>query len=652
MNRVYPWSAVVGQERVKLALTLCAIDPAIGGVLIHGSRGMAKTTLARALGELMPGPFVELPLGASEERVTGTLDLDAALRGDGVSFAPGLLARAHQGVLYVDEVNLLADHLVDLLLDAAASGRNVVERDGISHAHAARFVLIGSMNPDEGELRPQLLDRFGLCAPAGAKLEPAERIEIVSRRLAFERDPEAFTALHASAHEEWRRRAVAARARIERMAFDPRIAERVAMRCSEASVEGVRADLAMLRAARAHAAWCQRTEIRDADLDAVAELALAHRRAAASPFDAAPPPNGPKRRSDTPRDELRDFGRPGDRMDASGRSPDHASPLPKPQEPSRSSPSAAESSGSRAAQGAPGPSGAALPDASATSRERASHAASEGDRATDGAIAPVPMAPPLPHELALPTPTPHSAAAWRRTDHERPRGEAEPGRSSGESRGAIDWFATLLRATAPKRADLRFRARSPLFRHLLVLAVDCSASMLRGGALAEAKRAVRAIGRSARQRGTCKALVSFQGSGARLESAPKMARGALGRALARLGAGGGTPLRGALETALTLASNTQLCMRRTSKRLVLFTDGRSRDPIDDLASELRRQRVETWVIDCERGFVRLGLCTRLVEVLGATALTLDALAASAPRSTPDSSPERVPQRAVRTFAAQ
>src|SRR5688572_16794232 len=190
MSRVFPWSAVIGQERLKTALLLCAIDPAIGGVLIRGPRGVAKTTLARAFAELLPGRFVELPLGATEERVTGTLDLGKALAHGTVHFSPGLLARAHEGVLYVDEVNLLPDALVDLLLDAAASGRNVIERDGISHSHDARFVLLGTMNSEEGELRPQLADRFGLCADAAADLRPSERTEIALQRLEYERDPE------------------------------------------------------------------------------------------------------------------------------------------------------------------------------------------------------------------------------------------------------------------------------------------------------------------------------------------------------------------------------------------------------------------------------------------------------------------------------
>jgi len=170
----YPFSAVVGQDQAKLALLLAALEPAIGGVLLRGEKGTAKTTLARGLAVLLPGhaPFVDLPVGATEDRVVGSIDVTAALTGGVVRFAPGLLAAAHGGVLYVDEVNLLPDHLVDVLLDVAASGRNRVEREGVSHAHDANFVLVGSMNPEEGELRPQLLDRFGLCVDVVSHDEP------------------------------------------------------------------------------------------------------------------------------------------------------------------------------------------------------------------------------------------------------------------------------------------------------------------------------------------------------------------------------------------------------------------------------------------------------------------------------------------------
>ncbi|MET0410847.1 MAG: ATP-binding protein, partial [Polyangiaceae bacterium] len=251
MSRVFPFSAVVGQERLKLALILCAIDPSIGGVLVRGPRGVAKTTLARGFAQLLSGAFVELPLGATEERVTGTLDLAQALGERRVAFAPGLLARAHDGALYVDEVNLLPDALVDLLLDAATSGVNVVERDGVSHSHPARFVLIGTMNPEEGELRPQLLDRFGLCVSAEQAFAPEERARIVLTRLEFERDPAAFDARFASDQRALSQRCRQARELAPSIELAGPALARVSELCHAAGVDGVRADLAMLRAARA-----------------------------------------------------------------------------------------------------------------------------------------------------------------------------------------------------------------------------------------------------------------------------------------------------------------------------------------------------------------------------------------------------------------
>ncbi|NVZ24446.1 AAA family ATPase [Pseudomonas gingeri] len=289
----FPLSAVVGADALKLALCLTAIDPKIGGVLIEGPRGMAKSTLARGLADLLAsGQFVTLPLGATEERLVGTLDLDAALGEGRAQFSPGVLAKADGGVLYVDEVNLLADHLVDLLLDVAASGTNLVERDGISHRHAARFVLIGTMNPEEGELRPQLLDRFGLNVALSGQPLPGERGQIIRRRLDFDNDPQAFCEQWEQQQQVLRQRCEQARALLPAIALDDQALAEITERCFAAGVDGLRADLVWLRAARAHAAWRGGQRIAEEDIEAVAEFALRHRRRESPPSAPASNPAG------------------------------------------------------------------------------------------------------------------------------------------------------------------------------------------------------------------------------------------------------------------------------------------------------------------------------------------------------------------------
>ena len=275
----FPFSAVVGQAEARLALLLAAVDPGIGGVLLRGDKGAAKSTLARGLAGLLPGgaPFVELPLGATEDRVLGTLDIKAALTGGETQFRPGLLAAAHGGVLYVDDVNLLPDHLVDVLLDVAASGVNLVERDGVSHAHAARFVLVGSMNPEEGELRPLLLDRFGLSVEITAPTDPLQRAEVVRRRLTHDAGgrvggAEGDIVLRA-------RLAASMPADLPDTVVD--FACRLAV---SVGAEGLRADLVLCRAAAAFAGWEGRSVATAADVERVASVALGH-RSRRRPFD-------------------------------------------------------------------------------------------------------------------------------------------------------------------------------------------------------------------------------------------------------------------------------------------------------------------------------------------------------------------------------
>ena len=284
----YPFSAIVGHDRLRLALLLCAVRPEIGGVLIRGEKGTAKSTAVRALAHVLTSvdgaSLVELPIGATEDRVVGSLDLQKVLRDGEHAFSPGLLARAHGGVLYVDEVNLLHDHLVDVILDAAAMGRVHVERDGVSHSHEARFVLIGTMNPEEGELRPQLLDRFGLTVDVQASRDVDVRAEVIRQRMAFEADPDRFAERYAEADAELARRVAAARVSVDAVRLPDNELRRIAALCAAFDVDGMRADLVVARTAVAHAAWRGADEVSEEDIRVAAELALPHRRRR-DPFD-------------------------------------------------------------------------------------------------------------------------------------------------------------------------------------------------------------------------------------------------------------------------------------------------------------------------------------------------------------------------------
>ncbi|MHA7839674.1 MAG: magnesium chelatase ATPase subunit I [bacterium] len=316
MRAVFPFSAIVGQDEMKLALLIAAIDPAIGGVLVFGDRGTGKSTAVRGLAgllprmravtgcayhcdpedrggscaacrdgdaartsksRLMPVPVVDLPLGATEDRIVGALDLERALTEGVKAFEPGLLARANRGFLYIDEVNLLEDHLVDLLLDVAASGENVVEREGLSVRHPARFVLVGSGNPEEGELRPQLLDRFGLSVEIETPRELEVRVEVVRQREAFEQDPAAFTARWKRKEAALRRRLAAARKRLPSVGVEDTTREQVARLCMGLGTDGLRGELVMMRAARALAALDGDERVQEAHLRRIAPPALRHR---------------------------------------------------------------------------------------------------------------------------------------------------------------------------------------------------------------------------------------------------------------------------------------------------------------------------------------------------------------------------------------
>jgi magnesium chelatase subunit I len=314
MAKPFPFTAIVGQDEMKRALLVAAVDPTIGGVLIFGDRGTGKSTAVRALAQLLPPmkavegcpyhcdpgrpaaacehcqrqgaklkshlipvPVVDLPLGATEDRVVGALDIERALAHGEKAFEPGLLARAHRGFLYIDEVNLLEDHLVDLLLDVAASGENLVEREGLSIRHPARFVLVGSGNPEEGELRPQLLDRFGLSVDVRTPTDIAMRVEAVKRRDAFDRDPEGFHAQYAGDEERLRKKITAAKKLLPTVDVADDVRRQVAELCVALGTDGLRGELTLLRAARSVAALEKCATATMAHVKAIAMPALRHR---------------------------------------------------------------------------------------------------------------------------------------------------------------------------------------------------------------------------------------------------------------------------------------------------------------------------------------------------------------------------------------
>ncbi|MGB3332055.1 MAG: ATP-binding protein, partial [Mycobacterium sp.] len=382
MQQLYPFPAVLGGDPdapgglddMALALVLSAISPGIGGVLIRGEKGTAKSTLVRALAQVLPpidvlagdrfssdpaeanplspdGPFpsdapvetrpvrlVELPVGATEDRVVGSIHLERALSSGTVDFEPGLLARANRGILYVDEVNLLADHLVDLLLDAAAMGRLTVERDSVSITHAARFVIVGTMNPEEGELRPQLLDRFGLTVEVSAPRDPVLRAEAVRRRLAFDADPEGFAENYAEAEEGLRARIRQAQELLPQVALTDAALVKIGEICAAFDVDGLRGDIVCARTAVAHAAWQGRDAVNIEDLRVAARLALPHRRRR-KPFDAPgldeteldellpPEDSGPEPDPDGPGPDGPEPEGPPDRGDGAP-SPEQSGPAP------------------------------------------------------------------------------------------------------------------------------------------------------------------------------------------------------------------------------------------------------------------------------------------------------------------------------------
>jgi len=684
----YPFAAIVGMPDLKLALLLNAVSPAIGGVLVRGEKGTAKSTVVRGLGELLPpvrvvrgcrfscdpaapdpdcpdGPhppgapehvrpakLAELPVGATEDRLVGSLDIERALSEGVTAYEPGVLAAAHRGLLYVDEVNLLHDHLVDLLLDAAALGVSYVEREGVSVRHAARFLLVGTMNPEEGELRPQLLDRFGLTVEVAASRDPDERAEVVRRRLAYEADPGGFAARFAADSRRAAADVAAARARLPHVVLPDAALRQICAVCGRFGVDGMRADLVTARAAIALAAWHGRAEVTVDDIRQAARLALPHRRRR-DPFDApgldeqeledalSQPPPGPPGSPDPPE--------PPDPPDPPGDGPG----TPDSQAPSGHQ---GNNGQGKDADNDPGPAGQGPAPEPAAGREAAAdqHAATDHDAERTWAGSPpgtgpdpVPAPPPFRARL-LTVPGMGAGALGRRSPAYTPTGRTIGARRPSGRPAALHLPATL-RAAAPSQPGRKRRAGSapqPGFiltpndlreavhvgreGNLVLFTVDASGSMAARPRMRAAKGAVLSLLLDAYQRRDKVGMVTFRADGAELVLPPTSSVEAGARRLATLATGGRTPLAAGLARSAEVLAAEKIRDPARRPLLVIVTDGRATRGTDaDLArATAMLAGAAAVVVDCETGPIRLGLAGALAGRLGAALVSLEDLPAA------------------------
>lgn len=681
MPHQYPFSAVLGcaaddLDDMGLALVLTAISPEIGGVLVRGEKGTAKSTAVRALAAVLPpieaydgdrfsidpadpaasspdGPFsdaeivtrpvrlVELPVGATEDRVLGSVHLERALSHGKVEYEPGLLALSHRGLLYVDEVNLLHDHLVDLLLDAAAMGRVSVERDGVSVDYAARFVLIGTMNPEEGELRPQLLDRFGLTVEVAAPRDPALRAEVVRRRMAYDADPAGFTARYAAEETALTVRVEDARDRLSKVRLTEPGLVKIAEVCAAFEVDGLRADIVTARTALAHAAWAGHDEVTRADIRRAALLALPHRRRR-NPFDA------PGLDEDLLDRILGDEELPPEPPEGSAPAdPDPAETPAADTEPSSDEEPAQSDEGGAEDEVHEGPEAPAGADDCADADADASPASGAPGSVVGAGTAYRPKL------LTV-------AGVGAGTAGRRSRAVADSGRRIGArpGRSGSVHLVETLKAAAGKQAergpasaradirgeDLRIAVREGREANLVLFCVDASGSMAARRRMAEVKTAVLSLLLDAYRRRDKVGLVTFRGDGAELVLPPTHSVDIAAARLEELPAGGRTPLAEGLLEAGRVLERERLRDPNLRPLLVVVTDGRAtggRDAVPralQAADHVAGLGVASIVVDGESGPLRLGLATRVAahlraEHLSVAEVSADALAASVRRGT-------------------
>jgi magnesium chelatase subunit D len=660
MPAIFPFTAIVGQEKMKMALILNAISPQIGGVLIRGERGTAKSTAARALAALLPqiavvadcpfncNPdqpealcddcrdrvergeelpiahrrtrFVDLPVSATEDRVVGTLDIELAIKRGERHFEAGVLAAANRGLLYVDEINLLDDHVVDLLLDSAAMGVNVVEREGISFSHPARFILVGTMNPEEGELRPQLLDRFSLCVEIKGIADPQARVEILERCVQFEQDPEGFREEWEPREEQLSREIARARELLPEVRYEPRNLLIIAELMANLSVDGHRPDIVILKTALAHAAFAGRRRINETDILAAAELALPH-RLKRQPFQ------------EETELELQDLK---EKLTQVGTELAHQSAPPSLETPN---------STSEISTTPVGETNAATP----LKGHQADPMPLSHIRQADTPVSTGPTFKPRRVETPLDRLTRNKAGKRSFTKTERKRGRYVQSRPANGQSDDIAFDATL-RYAAPHQIhrqsgnlalaiaddDLQRKVRVRRAANLVLFVVDASWSMAAAERMVATKGAIMSLLNDAYQRRDQVGLVVFQKNEARLILPPTSSVELAQKALQDIPVGGKTPLSSGLLLAYRVCQRELQRNHEVMPLIILLTDGAGNVSMTDLpaqdealkmADRIQRSEIRSVVINMEHNSFDRGLAQHLADALGAPCYTLQELKA-------------------------
>lgn len=599
---LYPFSAIVGQDKLKKALLLCAINPGIGGVLIKGEKGTAKSTAVRGLTQVMPPsaqtgepvPFVDLPLGASEDRVLGSLDIEAILSDKTKKLLPGLLASAHEGVLYIDEVNLLADHLVDVLLDVAASGVNTVQREGLSVSHPAKFVLIGTMNPEEGNLRPQFLDRFGLMVEVEAQTDVQARTEVVRRRIAFESDPTAFVSRWLGSQKIVEKQITEARRLLPLVQMPDGLLKMISQLCIEWGVGSLRADIVLYKTAITLAALNSRQIVTPGDIREGADLALLHRKGKKT----APPQAG------------QSFDDQGNADERGSEQNNARSPNPKEMAPDNQT---------------EGDCGEGNCDAEAN----------ENVVGVDFRM----DIPELNHTAPVVMPDPLEGRGIKARETEK---GFQVRAVKSDMATDIALTETVLHALVRdpdgwtvERQDLHQKVRNGKAGHLILFIVDASGSMATGKRMEAVKGSVLNLLQDAYQKRNMVAVIAFRGVEASVLLEPTRSTELAEQTLKNLPTGGRTPLPHALQLAEKMLARLAKG-DRVLPFLVVLSDGKANVPLPGAGGDAWRQslqlaenlRYPALVLDTESGYVRYGKARELAAALGGEYLALDELSAS------------------------